>query len=135
MFFLFKVRDDTLVEPAAQPNSFLNDCIEIILDYKNQQGPRFTETEQGKVLHGYEMHFLPAAPIHVFVDDAKAPLYPLEMAQDSLFRTEWKGEIARTRNPGSYTVEIGFEVPGFTISPGRMIGMDVNVCDDDGEGR
>ena len=135
MFFLFKVRDDTLIEPAAQPNSYLNDCIEILLDHKNQQGPRFTETEQGTALYGYEMHFLPAVPNHVFLNTALAPMYPLEMAQDSLFRTKWNGQIACSKNPDSYIVEIGFEVPNFIISPDLVVGLDVSVCDDDGQGR
>ena len=135
IYFLFLVQDDILVEPATQPNSFLNDCIEIMLDTKNTEGPRFTETGKGRVLHGYEMHFLPAAPNHVFLNDSLAPMYPLEMSQDSLFKTKWKGEIACTNKPGTYIVEIGFEVPDLIISPGVIVGMDVDVCDDDGEGR
>jgi hypothetical protein len=135
LYFLFEVLDDSLVEPAGQPNSFLNDCIEIMLDPDNIKGPRFTDTGQGKHLHGYEMHFLPASPNHVFLNDSLAPMYPMELAQDSLFISLWKGEIASTRQPGGYILEIGFEVPGFDISPGRIIGLDVNVCDDDGKGR
>ena len=135
VYFLFKVRDDLLIEPAAQPNSFLNDCIEILLDPKNQMGPRYTESSQGKILHGYEMHFLPAAPHHVFLDDAIAPLYPMEMAQDSIFAKNWKGQIACSKKQDSYIVEIGFELPDVVPFPGLEIGLDVDVCDDDGEGR
>ena len=135
IYFLFEVKDDTLVQPPGQPNSWLNDCIEIVIDPKNQGGPRFIEDEQGKELFGYEMHFMPSSPNHVFVNDALAPLYPVEMAQDSLFRTEWKGQIATTKSQGSYITEIGFAVPGLVIEPGLEIGLDVVVCDDDGEGR
>ena len=135
MFFLFVVRDNVLVEPAMQANSFLNDCIEIMLDPENRGGPRFTVTDQGKILHGYEMHFLPAEPNHVFLNDSLAPMYPMESAQDSLFRIKWKGEIVKKDCAEGYVVEIGFEIPGFQIANGTILGMDVDVCDDDGDGR
>jgi hypothetical protein len=135
IYFLFDVNDDVLVEPPGQPNSWLNDCVEIVLDPRNQRGPRFIEDEQGKELFGYEMHFMPSSPNHVFVNDALSPLYPVEMAQDSLFKTRWDGEIATSKSQGSYIMEIGFEVPGLSIYPGLEIGIDVVVCDDDGEGR
>ena len=135
IFFLFEVKDDVLTEPATQPNSFLNDCIEIMLDPENIEGPRFTDTGHGKILHGYELHFLPAAPNHVFLNDSIAPMYPLCMAQDSLFKTKWMGEIACLKSKGGYTVEIGFVVPGLSLSPDLIVGMDVDVCDDDGAGR
>ena len=135
IFFLFEVTDDTLVEPALQPNSFLNDCIEIMIDTGNVGGARFTDTGQGKILHGYELHFLPAKPCHVFLNDSLAPMFPMEMAQDSLFLAEWDGEIACLKESGSYKVEIGFKVPDFAILSGRIVGLDVDVCDDDGQGR
>jgi hypothetical protein len=135
LYFLFEVRDHILVEPATQPNSYLNDCVEIMLDPWNLEGSRFSVTDAGKVLHGYEMHFLPAAPNHVFLDDSLAPGYPMEAAQDDLFRREWRGEVACARTPWGYQLEIGFEVPGFKITPGTVMGLDVDICDDDGEGR
>lgn len=135
IYFLVEVTDDVLVNPAIQTNSFLNDCLEIMFDPANQGGPRFVDTGKGKILNGYEMHFLPASPNHVFLNDSLAPMYPMELAQDSLFRNGWKGKIACTEKAGSYLLELGFEVPGFMPHSGRVAGLDVAVCDDDGHSR
>lgn len=86
-------------------------------------------------MHGYELHFLPAAPNHVFLNDSIAPMYPMKLAQDSLFKSKWKGEIACSKTATGYILEIGFNIPGITISRGMIMGMDVGVNDDDGNGR
>lgn len=135
LYFLFDVQDNILVEPALQPNSFLNDCIEIMLDPKNVRGPRFTVENVTKNLIGYEMHFLPAVPNHVFLNDSMAPMYHLELEQDSLFESKWNGLISCSKKGKGYILEIGFKVPDLKIVPGLMLGLDVAVCDDDGAGR
>lgn len=135
LYFLFEVTDDILVEPANQPNSFLNDCIEILLDPKNTGGPRFIEKDSTKTLNGYELHFLPASPNFVFLNDSIAPMYPINMSQNQLFLEKWKGEIACTKTAKGYILELGFELPNVTVTTGMQMGIDVDVCDDDGLGR
>jgi hypothetical protein len=90
---------------------------------------------QGRIPHGYELHFRPAEPNHVFLNDSLTPMCPVEMAQDLLFGFEWNGEIASTKKSGCYAIETGFEIPVFTITSGKVTGLYVDVCDDDGKGR
>jgi hypothetical protein len=32
-------------------------------------------------------------------------------------------------------MEIGFSIPGVKLRPGTVLGLETDVCDDDGEGR
>jgi len=135
LYFLFDVTDDKLIDPPRQPNSFLNDCIEILLDPGNRGGRRFLEEGGKKVLRGYEMHFLPSSPPLVFLDDALSPMYPISAPQNDLFAGKWRGEIAVKKREGGYVVELGFSVPGMKLVAGKEFGLDLDVCDDDGGGR
>ena len=135
IYFLFNVTDDNFVDPAKQPLSYLNDVIEIMIDPKNSKGDRFTVSDEGKKLYGYEMHFLPSQGNEVFIDDSLIPEYAMNLSQDSLFENAWNGEIETLKTEDGYILELGFEIPGFEIKPGAVIGLDVDVCDDDGDGR
>jgi len=135
LYFLFEVTDDIVVDPAQQPNSFLNDCIEILLDPRNQGGPRFDEEDGKKTLHGYEMHFLPSEGQLVFVDDALSPMYPMTNPQTDLFHEKWAGETAVRKTGTGYVMEIAFAIPGVELKPGLVMGMEIGIGDDDGQGR
>ena len=135
IYFLFDVNDDILIDPAQQPMSFLNDVIEIMLDPRNEKGDRFNIIDGNKKLNGYEMHFLPSSGNEVFIDDSLIPEYRMNLSQKELFVTKWKGEIASAKRDGGYILELGFEIPDLEILPGKKIGLDVDVCDDDGDGR
>lgn len=135
LYFLFEVADDTVVDPAQQPNSFLNDCIEILLDPRNQGGPRFNETDGRKTLNGFELHFLPSEGQLAFVDDAVSPMYPMTHPQNDLFRGRWAGETAVRKTTVGYIMEIAFAIPDVELKPGKVMGMEVGIGDDDGQGR
>jgi hypothetical protein len=55
--------------------------------------------------------------------------------QNDLFRNQYAGEIAVRRNARGYVMEIGFKLPGTAVGDGTMLGIDTDVCDDDGKGR
>ena len=38
LYFVFDVTDDCVISPPAQPNSFLNDCVELMIDYNHSGG-------------------------------------------------------------------------------------------------
>ena len=135
LYFLFEITDDNVIVPPQQPNSFLNDCIEILLDPKNTGGNRADETDGKKTLNGYEMHFLPGEKQLVFVDDALSPLYPIASPQNELFKKQWNGETAFKKTPGGYVMEIAFSIPGVQLKPDMVMGMDTDTCDDDGASR
>jgi hypothetical protein len=135
LYFAFKVNDDIVIDPPAQPNSFLNDCIEIMIDLQNNKGPRCTELNGKKELRGYEMHFLPMNKPLVFVDDTLSPMYPLKNPQNDLFRSAYAGEIAVKKQDSGYVAEIGLKIPGIPLGDGTILGIDTDVCDDDGKGR
>ena len=135
LYFLFEVTDDKHIDPPQQPNSFLNDCIEILLDHRNRDGLRVVEDNNIKTLRGYEMHFLPSSPPQVFLDDALSPMYPMDKPQNELFENSWQGEVSVRKISGGYIMEIGFSIPGINLERDLELGMDVAVCDDDGNGR
>lgn len=135
MYFLFSVTDDNFLDSAQQQLSYLNDVIEIMIDPKNQKGDRYTLFDNRKKLNGYEMHFMPSKGNEVFIDDSLIPEYDLMYAQNDYYKNIWKGEIASMKREGGYVLELGFEVPGLEIKPGTEIGLDIDVCDDDGDGR
>ena len=86
-------------------------------------------------LRGYEMHFVPATAPVIFVDDVLAPTYPMDKPQNDLFQKKWKGKMAVKKTPAGYIVEIAFCVPGLRLSPGMRMGLDMAVCDADGQSR
>ncbi len=115
IYFLCEVTDDKLIDPPAQPNSFLNDCIEILLDHRDRGGPRFTEVDGKKMLRGYEMHFIPSSPPLAFADDSLSPMYPLERPPNNLFQTKWSGAAQVRKTSDEYVMELGFSIPGVTM--------------------
>lgn len=141
LYFLFEVKDDTLSN-FDQEYAWLNDCIEIYLDPHNLGGERITgigteetlENRIGKEMRGYEMQFLPSRPPKVFVDDSKG-IYFTEADQNTIFEEEWDGEVFTKKTEVGYLMEIAFTVPGVDFKSGQEMGMDVGICDDDGNGR
>lgn len=141
IFFLFKVKDDTL-SSFNQQYAWLNDCIEIYVDPQKLGGSRIKgigsentlEDRIGKQMRGYEMQFLPSQPLKVFIDDSKG-VYYTNAAQNALFKEEWQGEVATRKTNNGYLMEIAFAVPGSDFQSGQEIGLDIAVCDDDGSGR
>lgn len=131
LYFLFEVTDDIVVDPAQQPNSYLNDCIEILLDPHNQGGPLWVENADGsKTFNGYEMHFLPSEGQPVFIDD-----YVMNKPQTERFNKTWAGETATRKTETGYVMEIGFSIPDVELKSGMVMGLDTDTCDDDGQSR
>ncbi len=135
LYFLFEVTDDHHADPPMQENSWKNECIEILLDPKNQKGERKIEQDGKEVLRGYEIHFVPTSPVLVFLDDTLSPLYPMDNPQNELFEQQWSGEAKMQKTETGYVVEVGFSVPDLTLEPNIVLGLDTTVCDDDGQGR
>lgn len=141
LYFLFEVNDDKL-SSFDQPYSWLNDCIEIYLDHQNIAGDRITEIGPensledriGKRLRGHEMHFLPAETPKVFFNDTEG-IYYTDSAQTIKFNNEWHGKVVSKKTDTGYLIETGFAIPNFYAQRGDKIGIDVAVCDDDGDGR
>jgi hypothetical protein len=135
LYFLIAVEDDCVVDPPQQPKTWLNDCIEIHIDPMHLRGPRKEMVNGKERLRGYEMHFLPLAKPVMMVDDLLAPEYPMDKPQNELFKKLWAGEMAVKRTPTGYIAEIAFSVPGVKLQLGKTLGLDVAVCDDDGQSR
>ncbi len=141
IYFLFEVKDDTLSN-FDQTYAWMNDCIEIYIDPNRKGGDRITgidsknslEDRIGKTIRGYEMQFLPSHPPKVFLNDTKS-VYFSNQDQNSVFKEVWQGEIAVNKTTDGYVMEIGFSLPGVSFNPGYKIGMDLAICDDDGDGR
>lgn len=141
IFFWVDVTDDRIV-PGKQPYSYLSDCIEIYVDYRNQGGTRvvpkndreswFDEYHKEE-MRGYELHFLPTVPVIVNVDHRDK--YSVEHPQTDIFHDKWQGETALIVRDGGYSMEIGFSMPHHGWSAGDDIGLELGVCDDDGDGR
>ena len=135
LYFLFEVTDDAVIDPPGQPNSFLNDCIEILIDPKGEGGLRTVEENGVKRLRGYEMHFLPTGKTEVFVNDVLSPLYPMENPQTERFESKWQGQRTAFKTKSGYVMEIAFSIPDVELKRGMSFGLDTDTCDDDGEGR
>ena len=141
LYFLIEVTDDNL-QPCIRECSWLNDCVEILLDYKNREGQRIEgvvtstplEERLGKNLRGYELHFLPCSPPRIYISDVKA-IYRLENAQNEMFYNEWDGQAEIKQTNIGYVMEVGFRVPGLELKPDMVMGVDVAVGDDDGNER
>jgi hypothetical protein len=141
LFFLFEVTDDFMSD-FSQEFTWMNDCIEIHLDPENRSGDRIPgvgeedplEDRLGKTMHGSEMHFIPSLPPMIYVDDSRNVFYK-DSLQNELFSSDWDGEAVARQTEDGYILEIGFSIPGSVLEPGKIIGLDIAVCDDDGRGR
>jgi hypothetical protein len=141
LYFLVEVTDDRL-EIARQPYSYLCDCVEIYLDYHHQGGRRvriadgrsdwFEKCDPGE-LAGYELHFLPSEPPRVYLDHTHK--YAVDKPQTARFQRDWAGNVVYSRTSTGYLFEIGFRVPGVAMQPGKTLGVEIGVCDDDGNSR
>lgn len=141
LYFAIEVTDDRLVEPS-QAQSFLCDCVEIYLDYDHQRGRRvkvldgredwFTKCDPREMM-GYELHFLPRDPPGVYLDHADK--YALDKPHTDRYRREWAGDAAFRWTDRGYVMEVGFRVPGVGLHAGQTLGIEIGVCDDDGQGR
>jgi len=141
LYFLFEVNDDTVVE-AGEEASYLCDCVEVYLDYGNRGGKRvkvmdgrgdwFARCDQRELM-GYELHFLPTNPPRVYLDHTHR--YAIDKPQTDEFRRQWAGEAVVKKTSTGYLIELGFSVPGVKLEPGKVLGIETGVCDDDGGGR
>ncbi len=132
LYFLFVVTDD-VISRFDQPYSWLNDYVEICIDPANSKGAR-KDTTNGKIrFRGYEMHFLPSQPAHVFLHDDQP--YLISHNQDMEFISLWNGKTAVKYTSKGYILELAFSVPGLKLNNGSRIGLEIAVCDDDGHGR
>ena len=127
---------------GRQPKSFLCDGLEIYLDYGNRGGRRVRVLDgradwlakcDPKELMGYEMHFLPSSPPRRL----SGPSQPVatDKPHNDEFAKRWHGEIVAKRTATGYLLEIGFSVPDLVLKPGLVLGMQLGVNDDDGQGR
>lgn len=133
LYFLFEVSDDT-ISPFNRDNTWLNDCIEICIDPENRSGRR-KDTIDGEIsLRGYELHFLPSQPAHAYLNDERSP-YFVAKPQDEIFKTRWNGEMAVRYTPNGYIMELAFTLPDIELVNGVELGIEMAVCDDDGNGR
>ena len=141
LYFLFEVTDDKVVEGGA-PLSYKCDCIEIYLDMKRQGGARvkimdgrvnWLEKYDPKEMMGHEIHFVPGNPVRINLNHAY--LYGLDKPQTDEFKKEWAGEVAYRKTEHGYLMEIGLAVPGVKLESGKVIGVEMGVCDDDGNQR
>ncbi len=141
LYFLFEVTDDTLSD-FDKEYTWLNDCLEIHLDPENKEGERIPgiETEDpvearvGKKSFGYEMHFLPTQSPKVYLDDTRSVFYT-DSTQNEYFEKSWKGKAVTKYTKDGYLMEMGFDIPGVELTSGKIIGLDIGLCDDDGQGR
>lgn len=142
LFFLIEVTDDRMVE-AGRPSSFLCDCVEIYVDYKNRGGQRvcvmdgranWFDTCDDRELMGYELHFLPTQPPRVYLDHRHK--YRVDKPQNETFERRWHGKAVCKRTTTGYILEAGFSIPKRRhLKHGAAIGLEIGVCDDDGNGR
>jgi hypothetical protein len=141
LYFLFDVNDDEVVE-ARQEASYLCDCVEIYLDYGNRGGKRvkimdgrddwFAKCDRRELM-GYELHFLPTDPPRVYLDHTHR--YAIDKPQTDEFRGRWAGQAVAAKTATGYLIELGFSVPEVVLQPGKVLGIETGVCDDDGRGR
>ncbi len=141
LYFLFEVTDNK-VSDFDQEFTWLNDCVEIHMDPENRGDNRIegvdeadpVEERVGKTSYGYEMHFLPSQPPKVYVDDTRGVFYT-DSTQNAYFENSWDGEVVTRYTEGGYIMEIGFDLPGSELEENKVIGLDIGLCDDDGQGR
>jgi len=141
LYFAIEVVDDRLADPDRE-FSYLCDCVEIYLDYDNQGGQRVKVLDgredwlakcDPRELMGYELHFLPTDPPRVYLDHTDK--YALAKPQTDRFHQQWAGRAACRRTPQGYVLEVGFQVPDVALHAEKTIGIEIGVCDDDGDGR
>ncbi len=141
LYFLIEVTDDHVMDPIQQ-FSYLCDCVEIYLDYDNRKGRRvkilderqdWFERYDPAEMMGYELHFLPADPPPTFLHHRDK--YAVDKPQHVQFKEVWHGEAAFARTAEGYRIEVGLTVPGVDLCPGKVLGVEIGVCDDDGKSR
>ena len=141
LYFLFEVTDDKVVEPNRSA-SYLCDGIELLLDPANRGGRRVVVQDgrtdpfakcDPKELMGHEIHVLPTAVPRVYLDHADQ--YAFDKPQTDRFRRQWSGQAAARKTEHGYLIELGLGVPGAGLKPGSRLGVEIGVCDDDGNGR
>ncbi|MBN2129243.1 MAG: hypothetical protein JW741_07085 [Sedimentisphaerales bacterium] len=140
LFFAIKAVDDIVLDPPLQSSSFLNDNVEILIDFCNSGGPRHIERNGTKELRGYELHFMPMSNPLVFIDDSLYPTAPeskrpIANPQNALFASDFDGCVEVKQFDGGYILETGFTIPGVPLGDGAILGIDADICDDDGKGR
>jgi len=141
LYFLFEVNDDKVLEPT-QSSSFLNDSVEMFLDWGGGGGQRvkvmdgrpdwFSKCDP-KEMMGHELHFLPTTPPRVYLDHREK--YATDKPHSDEFAKQWAGETAVKKTATGYIMEIGFALPGVGFKPGKVMGLELGVNDDDGQGR
>ena len=112
------------------------------MDPENREGGRIEGIDEkdpvdarvGKTSYGYEMHFLPSQPPKVYLDDTRGVFYT-DSTQNNYFNRKWDGEIVTKYTDNGYILELGFDLPGSELEAGKIIGLDIGLCDDDGQGR
>lgn len=141
LYFAIEVTDDRLIE-SSQAKSFQCDCVEIYLDYNHQRGRRVKVLDgrddwfakcDPRELMGYELHFLATDPPRVYLDHADK--YAQDKPHTDRYRREWAGEATLRRTARGYLMEVGFRVPSVELRAGKTLGIEIGVCDDDGQGR
>jgi endo-1,4-beta-xylanase len=133
IYFLFVVSDDS-ISPFNRENTWLNDCVEICLDPSFSRGIRKITEDGISKLNGYETHFLPMQTPRAYLLDDK-DLYRKDYPQDSIFNSRWQGEMAVAYTSKGYILEVGFSIPDVTLKKNLVIGIEIAVCDDDGNSR
>lgn len=141
LYFLFEVNDNKVLEPS-RPSSFLNDSVEIFLDWGDRGGQRvkvmdgrpdwFSKYDPREMM-GCELHFQPTTTPRVYLDHRNK--YATDKPHSVEFAKKWAGEAAVKKTATGYTMEIGFALPGVALKPGKVMGLEVGVNDDDGQGR
>jgi len=121
LFFMVRVVDDT-ISNFDQPNSWLNDCVEICIDPHNTKGPVINNSDHNNVAVGYETHFLPDNPPKSFIS-ALISEYETNNPQDSVFENKWEGEVEVAYTDDGYIIEIAFSIPELTLEKGLEIGI------------
>ena len=140
-FFAFEVTDDIVAKPTSGV-SFECDCVEIYLDYNNQGGRRvkildgrddwFDKCDPREMM-GYELHFLATEPTQVYLDHTDK--YAVDKPHTERFKKDWAGEAKYRKTENGYILEMSFQIPDVPLHAGKIVGLEVAVCDDDGNTR
>ena len=142
LYFLIQVNDDKVLAPTTQKTPSQCDCVEICLDYGDRKGQRvrimdgradWTAKCDKKEMNGYDLRILATNPAKVYLDHAFKD--DIEKPQTEDFKRDWNGEVNVKKNPTGYYVEIGFSIPDVKLAEGKSMGLEIAVCDDDGQGR
>ncbi|MCX7048887.1 MAG: hypothetical protein NTX50_25800 [Candidatus Sumerlaeota bacterium] len=142
LYLLIQVNDDKVVAPASQELPSQCDCVEICVDYENRGGQRIKIMDgradwmakfDKKEMMGLNLEFLPTEPAKAYLDHTNK--YAIDKPQNEDFTRDWNGEISVKKHPTGYYMELGFSIPEVKMKEGKAIGLEIAVCDDDGQGR